>query len=38
MDLNRLATTGVWHFTEGMSAKESGEFAARVESLGYSAL
>lgn len=38
MDLNQLAKTGVWHFTEGMSAAESGEFAARVESLGYSAL
>ena len=38
MDLKQLNTTGVWHFTEGMSAAESGEFAARVESLGYSAL
>ena len=38
MDLKKLTTTGVWHFTDGMSAQESGEFAARVESLGYSAL
>lgn len=36
--MNQLATTGVWHFTDGMSAAESGDFAARVESLGYSAL
>ncbi|MBT5753718.1 MAG: TIGR03620 family F420-dependent LLM class oxidoreductase [Acidimicrobiaceae bacterium] len=38
MNLNQLAKTGVWHFTDGMSAQESGAFAARVESLGYSAL
>ena len=38
MNLNQLAKTGVWHFTEAMTATESGEFAARVESLGYSAL
>lgn len=38
MDLNQLTKVGVWHFTDGMSASESGEFAARVESLGYSAL
>ena len=38
MDLTKLATTGVWHFTDGMSAIESGEFAARIEALGYSAL
>ncbi len=36
--MNLLATTGVWHFTDGMSSGESGEFAARIESLGYSAL
>ena len=38
MNFNQLAKTGVWHFTDGMSARESGEFAARIESLGYSAL
>ena len=38
MDLNQLRKTGVWHFTDAMSAAESGEFAARVEALGYSAL
>jgi probable F420-dependent oxidoreductase len=38
MDLNRLSTTGVWFFTDAMSSSESGEFAARIESLGYSAL
>jgi probable F420-dependent oxidoreductase len=38
VDLDRLSTTGVWQFTEAMSAGESAEFAARVESLGYSAL
>src|SRR4029079_4319114 len=29
---------GVWHFTDAMSASQAGEFAARVEALGYSAL
>lgn len=38
MDTTRLGTTGVWYFTDGMNAAESGEFAARIESLGYSAL
>jgi len=38
VDMNQLATTGVWHFTDGMSATESSDFAARIESLGYSAL
>lgn len=38
MDLSPLSTTGVWYFTDGMTAPESGEFAARIESLGYSAL
>lgn len=35
MDLSR---TGVWYFTEGMSAKEAAETAKRIEGLGYSAL
>lgn len=38
MDLQQLNTTGVWYFTEGMSSAQSAEFAARIESLGYSAL
>lgn len=38
MDTAKLSTTGVWYFTDAMSAQESGEFAARIESLGYSAL
>lgn len=33
-----LATTGLWSFTERMSAGEAAEAAARVESLGYSTL
>ena len=33
-----METTGVWHFTDGMTSTESAEFAARVEALGYSAL
>lgn len=33
-----LRTTGVWYFTETMSAGEAAEFAARIESLGYSTL
>jgi len=33
-----MKKTGVWYFTDGMSATASGEFAQRVESLGYSAL
>ena len=35
---DRLRATGVWYFTDGMPAPEAGEFAARLESLGYSAL
>lgn len=34
----RLHTTGVWYFTDAMTAGESAEFAQRVESLGYSTL
>lgn len=34
----RLSTTGVWYFTDGMSAGEAAEFAGRIESLGYSTL
>lgn len=33
-----ISTTGVWFFTETMAANEAGEFAARLESLGYSTL
>ncbi len=33
-----LTTTGVWYFTDTMSATEAAEFAARLESLGYSTL
>jgi probable F420-dependent oxidoreductase len=35
---DRLRTTGVWYFTDGMSAGQAAEFAGRVEQLGYSAL
>ena len=38
MDLERLRTTGVWMFADGLTAPETGEMAARLESLGYSAL
>jgi probable F420-dependent oxidoreductase len=34
----RLSTTGVWYFTDGMSAGEAAEFAQRIEALGYSTL
>jgi probable F420-dependent oxidoreductase len=34
----RLTTTGVWYFTDGMSAGEAAEFAQRIEALGYSTL
>ncbi len=34
----RLRTTGVWYFTDGMTAGESADFAGRIESLGYSTL
>ena len=30
--------TGVWYFTDAMSAGQAGEAAARIESLGYSTL
>ena len=33
-----LSKTGVWYFTDGMSASEAAESAQRIESLGYSAL
>jgi probable F420-dependent oxidoreductase len=35
---DRLQTPGVWFFTDGMSAPEAAEAAARIEQLGYSAL
>jgi probable F420-dependent oxidoreductase len=34
----QLKTTGLWYFTDGMAAGQAAEFAARVESLGYSCL
>ena len=34
----RLSTSGVWYFTDGMSAGEAAETAGRIESLGYSTL
>jgi probable F420-dependent oxidoreductase len=34
----RLATPGVWYFTDGMSAGEAAGLAGRLEALGYSAL
>ena len=33
-----LTNTGVWYFTDGMSATEAAECAQRIEVLGYSAL
>ena len=33
-----LARTGVWYFTDGMSAHAAADFAGTVESLGYSTL
>ena len=33
-----LGKTGVWYFTEGMSALEAAQVAQRVEALGYGAL
>ena len=33
-----LTTTGVWYFTDGMSAGQAADFAGKVESLGYSTL
>ena len=35
---DRLSTTGVWYFTDGMSAGEAAEFAGWIEQLGYSTL
>lgn len=35
---DRLATTGVWFFTDLLTTEQSRETAARIESLGYSAL
>jgi len=32
------SNTGVWYFTDAMSAGQAGETAARIESLGYSTL
>jgi probable F420-dependent oxidoreductase len=34
----RLSTTGVWYFTDAMTAGEAAEFAGRLQSLGYSTL
>ena len=34
----RLATTGVWYFTDSLDHGRSREVAARIEALGYSAL
>ncbi len=34
----RLKTTGVWYFTDTMSAGEAADVAGRIESLGYSTL
>ena len=34
----RLRTTGVWYFTDAMSAAAAAEFAGRIEELGYSTL
>jgi probable F420-dependent oxidoreductase len=33
-----LSTTGLWYFTDGMSAGQAAEFAQWIESLGYSTL
>ncbi len=35
---DRLSTTGVWYFTDGMSSGEAAEAAGRIESRGYSTL
>ncbi|MFT5202049.1 MAG: putative F420-dependent oxidoreductase [Candidatus Aldehydirespiratoraceae bacterium] len=35
---DKLATTGVWFFTDMLTTEQSRETAARIESLGYSAL
>ncbi len=35
---DRLTTTGVWFFTESMSAGEGAGFAGRENDLGYSTL
>jgi probable F420-dependent oxidoreductase len=36
--IDKLATTGVWFFTDMLTTEQSRETAARIESLGYSAL
>jgi probable F420-dependent oxidoreductase len=35
---DRLSTTGVWYFTDGMTSGEAADTAGRIESLGYSTL
>jgi probable F420-dependent oxidoreductase len=35
---DRLSTTGVWYFTDAMSAGQAADTAGRIESLGYSTL
>jgi probable F420-dependent oxidoreductase len=35
---DRLSTTGVWYFTDAMSAGQAADVAGRIESLGYSTL
>ncbi len=35
---DRLSTTGVWYFTDGMTSGQAAETAGRIESLGYSTL
>jgi probable F420-dependent oxidoreductase len=35
---DRLSTTGVWYFTDTMTAGEAADFAGRLQSLGYSTL
>ena len=34
----RLKTTGVWYFTDGMAVEAAGQFATKIEALGYSTL
>jgi probable F420-dependent oxidoreductase len=35
---DKLATPGIWYFTDGMSAGEAADFAGSIEALGYSTL
>ena len=35
---DNLSTTGVWYFTDAMTAAQAAETAARIESLGYSTM